>query len=102
VAEPREELGKKLTGYLTPEQISKLIDEVLAIRKRMSAEFQCKSCGKRQMQWTEVPDAKAVAGALADLMNQAFGRPGETTDSVEPVLFKRLTRLSRDEMPKSA
>ena len=99
MAEPREELGKKLTGYLTPEQIHMLIDEVLAIRKRMSAEFRCKECGKRQMQWTEVPDAKAVAGALADLMNQAFGRPGETTDSVEPVIFKRLTKLTRDEMP---
>jgi len=93
VAEPRDELGQKLSSYLTPEQISKLIDEVLAIRKRMSAEFTCKGCGKRQMQWTEVPDAKAVASALADLMNQAFGRPSESSDTTEPVIFKRLTRL---------
>jgi hypothetical protein len=97
VAEPREELGKKLSSYLTPEQISKLIDEVLAIDKRASAEFVCKSCGQRQMRWTEIPDAKAVASALADLMNQAFGRPGETTDTVEPVIFKRLTKLEPTE-----
>jgi hypothetical protein len=93
LAEPRDELGKKLTGYMKPEQVSMLIDEVLAIKKRTSAEFTCKACGKRQMHWTEVPDAKAVAGALSDLMNQAFGRPGETTDTVEPVLFQRLTKL---------
>jgi hypothetical protein len=93
VAEPREELGKKLSSFLTPEQIAKLIDEILAIEKRISAEFTCKNCGQRQMRWTTAPDAKAVATALGDLLNQAFGRPGETTDTVEPVIFKRLTKL---------
>lgn len=93
MAEPREELGKSLSNYLTPEQVSKLIDEVLAIEKRASAEFTCRHCGRRQMQWTTVPDAKAVASSLADLMNQAFGRPSESSDHAEPVIFKRLTRL---------
>ena len=91
MAEPREELAARLSQYLTEEQIHKLIDEILAITKRASAEFTCRGCGKRQMQWTEVADAKAVASALADLMNQAFGRPGETTDTSEPIVFKRLT-----------
>ena len=93
MAEPRDELAAKLSSYLTPEQIEKLVDEVLAITKRASAEFSCKSCGQRQMRWTDIPDAKAVASALADLMNQAFGRPGETSDTTEPILFKRLTKL---------
>ena len=93
MAEPRDELGKSLSSYLTPEQVTKLIDEVLAIDKRTSAEFTCRHCGKRQMQWTTVSDAKAVASALADLMNQAFGRPSETSERSEPVIFKRLTRL---------
>jgi hypothetical protein len=91
--EPRDELAKKLSAYMTPEQIAKLIDEILAITKRVSAEFNCKKCGQRQMRWTDVADAKAVASALSDLMNQAFGRPSETNDTVEPVVFKRLTRL---------
>jgi DNA-directed RNA polymerase subunit RPC12/RpoP len=93
MAEPRDELGKKLSSYLTPEQISKLIDEVLAIEKRASAEFRCKKCGQRQMIWTKIPDAKSVATALSDLMNQAFGRPSEQNDTVEPVIFKRMTKL---------
>jgi len=89
--EPRDELAKKLSSYLTPEQIEKLIDEILAIEKRVSAEFYCKKCGQRQMQWGKVPDAKSVALALGDFMNQAFGRPSEQNDTVEPVIFKRLT-----------
>jgi hypothetical protein len=89
--EPRDELGKKLSSYMTPEQISKLIDEILAIEKRSSAEFTCKHCGKRQMQWTKISDARSVATALSDLMNQAFGRPSEQNDTVEPVIFQRLT-----------
>jgi hypothetical protein len=93
MAEPREELGQKLSSFLTQEQIHQLIDEILAIKKRVSAEFSCKSCGQRQMRWTEVSDAKAVATALGDLLNQAFGRPGETTEHIEPVIFQRLTKL---------
>jgi hypothetical protein len=43
------------------------------------------------MQWTKISDAKSVTLALTDLMNQAFGRPSEQNDTVEPVLFTRLT-----------
>jgi hypothetical protein len=89
--EPRDELAKKLSSYMTPEQITKLIDEILAIEKRASAEFHCKKCGQRQMQWTKISDAKSVTLALTDLMNQAFGRPSEQNDTVEPVIFNRLT-----------
>lgn len=96
MSEPRDELAKKLGSYLTPEQIHKLIDEILAIDKRASAEFNCKKCGQRQMRWTEIPDAKAVASALGDLMNQAFGRPSETSEHVEPIIFKRLTSPEED------
>ena len=93
MAEPRDELAKKLSSFLTAEQIEKLVDEILAIEKRVSAEFYCKKCGQRQMQWAKVADAKAVALALGDLLNQAFGRPSEQNDTVEPVIFKRLTKL---------
>src|SRR5262245_51884575 len=91
--EPREMLRDALKNFLTPEQLTKLVDEVLAIDKRASAEFRCKKCGERQMQWARVSDAKAVALALPDLLNQAYGRVGETSEATEPVIFKRLTKL---------
>jgi len=93
MAEPRDAIASALASYLTAEQVTKLIDEILAINKRISAEFTCKKCGARQMQWTTVPDAKAVALALPDLLNQAYGRPGETSERTDPVVFKRLTKL---------
>src|SRR5215813_4564632 len=91
--EPREMLRDALKSFLTPEQLSQLIDEVLAIRKRASAEIVCKKCKFSQMHWVEVNDAKAVALALPDLLNQAYGRVGETSEKTEPVIFKRLTKL---------
>lgn len=92
MSEPREAIATALSNYLTPEQIQKLIDEILAIDKRSSAEFTCKGCGKRQMQWTTISDAKAVASALADLLAQGFGRPSESSEKIEPIIFQRLTR----------
>jgi hypothetical protein len=97
MAEPRDALASALASYLTPEQVTKLIDEILSIEKRVSAEFDCKKCGQRQMRWTTVPDAKAVALALPDLLNQAYGRPGETNERTDPVVFKRLTRLTEED-----
>lgn len=75
MAEPREEIGKALAGKLTTEQISFLIDEVLATTKKGRAEFNCKKCGQRQLQYAEVPDARAVTSAIVELANQAWGRP---------------------------
>ena len=94
---PRELLAEALQGVLTPEQLKLLIDEVLAIRKRMDCDFSCKFCGRSQRQIGYVNDAKAVALALPDLLNQAFGRVGETTASTDPVSFKRLTITDDDE-----
>jgi hypothetical protein len=92
-AEPREMLRDALKSFLTPEQLTKLVDEVLAITKRANVQFDCKHCGKSQMGWIQVADAKAVALALPDLLNQAYGRVGETSEKTEPVIFKRLTKL---------
>lgn len=99
---PRAALAQALSAMLSPEQLAKLIDDVLAIRKRASAEFFCKSCNKRQMQYVEIADAKAVALALPDLLNQAYGRPQEANQQGDPVLFKRLTVLSDDEELEAA
>jgi len=99
---PRELLAEALRGYLTPEQLSKLIDEVLAIEKTTSADFTCKFCGRMQMQRAKVNDAKAVALALPDLLNQAFGRVGEETGGGDPVVFKRLTVTDDDEAVEDA
>lgn len=93
MSDPREAIAQALAGFLTPEQTVVLIDEILAIKKQARAEFNCKKCGARQIQFGEVADAKAVSGALTDLANQAFGRPSEAVTQQEPVTFVRLTRM---------
>jgi hypothetical protein len=95
VADPREALADALAGFLTPEQTRTLVDEVLAVTKKGRADFSCKSCGQRQIQFALIPDARAVASALTDLANQAYGRPVEAAAAqVEPIKFVRLTNLS--------
>jgi hypothetical protein len=65
--EPRETLRDALRNFLSPEQLTRLIDEVLAIEKRAPGEFVCKKRGQKQRQYTSILDAKAVALALPDL-----------------------------------
>jgi len=65
------------------------------VTKRGRAEFHCKQCNRRQIQFAEIPDARAVASALSDLANQAYGRPQEAAaQHVDPIRFVRLTNLS--------
>ena len=73
----RDEIGKAMTGFLTPEQARKLVEETLSITKVVTAEFSCKKCGQRQKQPGQMSDARAVAAALKDLANQAFGPAAE-------------------------
>lgn len=94
---PREALAQALSSMLSPEQLSILVDEVLAIKKNVRHALSCKHCHRSQIAFVEVPDAKAVALALPDLLNQAYGRVGESSQHGDPVLFKRLTVLSDDE-----
>ena len=94
MSDPREAIAQALTGFLTPEQTVMLIDEILAIKKQARAEFNCKKCGARQIQFGEVSDAKAVSSALTDLANQAYGRPTESSVQNDPIQFVRLTKLS--------
>ena len=99
--DPREAIGEALAGFLTPEQTKILVDEVLAVTKKGRATFNCKKCGAQQIQFAEIPDARAVASAITDLANQAYGRPQEAAAMhVEPIRFMRLTNLT--ELPTSA
>jgi len=94
MSDPREAIAEALKGFLTPEQSKILVDEVLAVTKRGRAFFDCKKCGAHQVQFAEIPDAKAVASALTDLANQAFGRPTEASaQQVDPIQFVRLTNM---------
>jgi phage tail tape-measure protein len=100
VSDPREQIASALAGFLTPEQTKILVDEVLAITKKGRAEFNCKDCGKRQIQYAEISDARAVTGAITDLMNQGFGRPVEASVHADPINFIRLTNLGELEKIK--
>ena len=85
MSDTRSQIGDALAGKLTPEQLEKLMDEVLEIKK--SARGWCPNCNKAVM--VEVPDAKAVVGATADLMNQAWGRPQDDKVEAEGIVFVR-------------
>jgi hypothetical protein len=89
VSDTRSQIGDALAGKLTPDQLDYLMNEVLAITKRPWGEFNCKNCGQRQKQQVDIPDAKAVTGALTDLLNQAWGRPSEDKVDAEGIVFVR-------------
>lgn len=61
------------------------MDEVLAITKH--GRGWCPKC-KGAVQ-VEVPDARGVVGAMTDLANQAWGRPGEQSKSDSGITFIR-------------
>jgi hypothetical protein len=89
MSDVRGDIGAALEGKLSSEQLAKLMDEILAITKSVSAEHSCRHCGKKTMSRVEVPDAKAVTSALVELANQAWGRPQTETEQAEPITFIR-------------
>lgn len=93
MSDTRSEIGKALEGRLSPEQISLLLDEVLAIRKKAWGDFECKNCGQRQRQQTEIADAASVTKALVDLANQAWGRPNEVAKEQGDFIVNRNVYL---------
>jgi hypothetical protein len=97
MADVRDGLAKGLEGKLDEEQIKTLMDEVLAINKSVHTDFTCKECGKRQRQPALVPDARAVTSALTELMNQSWGRPGDSKVETEIVVNRNVYLVSEDE-----
>ena len=92
-ADPRAAIAAALAAYLTEDQTKKLVDEVLAVTKRINVTLNCTNCGHKSKGTIDVPDAKAVVGALTDLLSQGFGRPGEAKVDDSAIVFKRLTKL---------
>lgn len=90
MTDARTEIGKALEGKLTKDQLDLLMNEVLAITK--SAWANCPHCKKKSK--FEIPDAKAVTGAVIDLANQAWGRPdvAQMSDD-EKITFIREVRM---------
>ena len=81
MSDPRSEIASALKGKLTEEQVSTLIDSVLAIKKKVRHEFQCnKDCKRKQIHYVEIDDTEKVVKALSDLLNQAWGRPTEVKE----------------------
>lgn len=98
--EPREELATVLKNWLTPEQLSTLVDEVLQMKKKAHVQFSCKKCGANQFQYGEISDAKAVSGALTELLTQAYGRAGEEIHQQrEPIQLVRISSLHDLDVP---
>ena len=97
MADAREGIAKGLEGKLDEAQIKLLMDEVLAINKNVYADFTCKGCGKRQRQQALVPDAKAVTSALGELMNQSWGRPGDSKVETEIIVNRNVYLVAEED-----
>lgn len=100
MADVRDELAKSLEGKLTEVQINLLIDEVLAIKKEVWADFTCKKCGNHQRHRATVPDPRAVTSALTDLMNQSWGRPSDSKVETEIIVNRNVYLVYDDEEPE--
>ena len=96
MADVRADLAEALRDRLSPDQLDRLINEVLSMEKNAWAEFNCKDCGKRQRQLARIPDHKGVTQALTELLNQGFGRPTEQKTETE-IVVNRQVFLIRDE-----
>lgn len=92
----REAIRTALGAYLTPEQTSILVDEILAITKRVRT--WCSEC--RKQVWVDVPDARAVTASLGELLTQAHGRPqGEQLEENDRIIFERIIYCEHCEPP---
>ena len=96
-ADVRADLARGLEGKLTPEQIATLIDEVLAINKPVNADFSCKKCGANQRQVGTVSDARAVVSALAELMNQSWGKQTDDKRETEIIVHRQVILVAEPE-----
>lgn len=93
----RAQLGKQLESKFTPEQLSLLINEVLAIKKLAQVEVRCKHCNRAQKVTAEFPDARSVTTALKDLLNQGFGAPVEQRAETEFKLIRNVFLIKDEE-----
>ena len=83
---PREHVAQALAGYLSEEQLEKLVDSALAITK--SAWGTCRKCNTRVQ--VDVPDARAVVASVAELLNQGYGRPSDRQQEAQVVVHRTV------------
>lgn len=97
MSDPRSEIANALKGKLNEEQVSTLIDSVLAIKKKVRHEFTCtKDCKRRQIHHVEIDDTEKVVKALSDLLNQAWGRPTEVKEEAGTVVEYKVIITNPD------
>lgn len=93
--EPREQVRAALSAFLSPTQLSSLVDEVLATTK--TAWVRCDKCQNHVK--GSVPDAKAVVSALSELLTQAYGRPGAEPEDRTIVVNRHVYLVAEDDEP---
>ena len=79
------------------EQIKLLMNEILAINKKVWGDFTCKECGKSQRHQVLVPDARAVTSALKDMMDQSWGRPSESKTETEIIVNRNVYLVAEED-----
>ena len=85
MSDARSRIGSALEDKLTEEQLSLLLNEILAVKKQTRG--WCPNCRKQVM--VEISDAKAVAAAIRDLLQEAWGRPVDAKAVEAGVTFIR-------------
>lgn len=88
----REAAREVIESRLTKRQVDALFDGALALTK--SARGWCPGC-KKQV-WVEIPDAKAVVGALADIITKIADLPTDR-DQGERIVFERVVYMDDPE-----
>lgn len=98
--------GRLEATHASAEFIDQFLDGVLAMEKRVWADFQCKGCNKWQRQQVSVPDSVNATKAVLDLFNQLYGTPGKRADPKQEVPddidLGDLTQLSDEDLRKLA
>lgn len=73
----RKRIQEQINAGVAEELVDSLIRAALDTKRRVWADFSCKSCSKNQRHLVEIPDHVAAAKVLEMLLNQGSGRPKE-------------------------
>jgi hypothetical protein len=83
---PREQVAQALAGYLSEEQLERLLNSALTIEKQ--AWGTCRNCNTRVQ--VSVSDARAVISSVAELLNQGYGRPSDRQQESQVIVHRTV------------
>lgn len=92
----RKRIQEQINSGVAEELVGSLIQAALDTKRRVWADFQCKSCSKHQRHLVEIPDHVAAAKVLEMLLNQGSGRPKEQEQAEASLVVNRQVFVVED------